>query len=323
MPVEERQAVFDNDGTLWCEKPMPVQLDFILRRLVAMAEAQPELQQRQPWAAAHQRDHGWSGQTVAEHYAGNDTRVRTLAARRARRLRRDEASRTSRRESDAFLRRAQHPMFDRGIHGVRLHADGRASRGLLANGFANYIASGGGRDFMRPVRQEVFGIPRERVIGSGSVLAYTLDERGGTIRTRVRQSTLDDGPQKPIRIWSRTGRRPLFAAGNSNGDIPMLDFTQRDDKPSMRLLILHDDPEREFAYTDGAEGALERADEEGWTVTSVKHDWKKVFSPARQTQLQSRAPCPTTISTASRHRSCTTSRSRAPSATSTSASSGS
>ena len=88
---------------------------------------------------------------------------------------------------------------------------------------------------------------------------------------------LDDGPQKPIRIWSRTGRRPLLAAGNSNGDVPMLHFTQHPDKPSLRLLVLHDDGEREFAYTTGAEQALDQAASDGWTVISVKNDWATVF----------------------------------------------
>jgi hypothetical protein len=86
-----------------------------------------------------------------------------------------------------------------------------------------------------------------------------------------------DGPQKPVRIWSRTGRRPLLAAGNSNGDIPMLDFTRHDDKPYLRLLILHDDADREFDYTSGAEQALERAQAAGWTVVSVKNDRLTVF----------------------------------------------
>ena len=130
---------------------------------------------------------------------------------------------------------------------------------LEANGIANYIASGGGRDFMRPISQEVYGIPRERVIGSSSTLDYTSDERGGTITHKAEADYLDDGPQKPIRIWSRTGRRPMVAAGNSNGDVQMLDFTQHQDKPSLRLLLLHDDGEREFDYTSGAEKALEKA----------------------------------------------------------------
>jgi hypothetical protein len=140
-----------------------------------------------------------------------------------------------------------------------------------------YIASGGGRDFMRPISREVYGIPRERVIGSSAMLAYTSNERGGTITHTAEPEYLDDGPQKPIRIWSRTGRRPLLACGNSNGDVPMLEFTQHENKPSLRVLVLHDDAEREFAYTAGAEQALERAKADGWTVSSIKDDWVTVF----------------------------------------------
>ena len=141
---------------------------------------------------------------------------------------------------------------------------------LAANGFANYIVSGGGRDFMRPVSQELYGVPRERVIGSATALTYTRDERGGTITHAPAPDYIDDGPEKPVRIWSRTGRRPLLAAGNSNGDIPMLDFTQHADRPSLRLLVLHDDAEREFAYTAGAEEALARAERDGWTVAGMQ-----------------------------------------------------
>jgi hypothetical protein len=148
---------------------------------------------------------------------------------------------------------------------------------LETNGFSNYIASGGGRDFMRPISREVYGIPRERVIGSATALEYTSDGVGGTIMRKPEADYLDDGREKPIRIWSRTGRRPLLAAGNSNGDIPMLDFAQHSDKPFLRLLVLHDDGEREFDYTSGAEQALERADTNGWTVVSVKNDWARVF----------------------------------------------
>src|ERR1700709_2449741 len=89
--------------------------------------------------------------------------------------------------------------------------------------------------------------------------------------------SLGDGPVKPIRIWSRTGRRPLLAAGNSNGDVPMLQFTQHEDKPFLRLLVLHDDDEREFAYTKGAEQAIDQAARDGWTVVSVKNEWTTVF----------------------------------------------
>jgi hypothetical protein len=127
------------------------------------------------------------------------------------------------------------------------------------------------------ISQEVYGIPRDRVIGSATTFQYTSDDRGGTITHKAEADYLDDGPQKPIRIWSRTGRRPLLAAGNSNGDIAMLDFTQHPGKPSLRLLVLHDDSEREFDYTSGSEQALEQADKSGWTTVSIKHDWTTVF----------------------------------------------
>jgi phosphoserine phosphatase len=276
VPVEDRVAVFDNDGTLWCEKPMPIQLDFILRRLAEMAEAQPELRERQPWKAAHERDYAWLGAVVTEHYAGDDTNVRTLAggilaAYDGIGVEDFEA------QADTFLRTAQHPSLGRGYLQCVYAPMVELLRFLDANGFSNYIASGGGRDFMRPISQDVYGIPRERVIGSSTAFAYTSDERGGTITKKAEADYLDDGPEKPVRIWNRTGRRPLLAAGNSNGDIEMLEFTQHPDKPTLRLLVLHDDSEREFDYTSGAEQALERAATDGWTVVSIKNDWATAF----------------------------------------------
>jgi phosphoserine phosphatase len=276
VPVEERVAVFDNDGTLWCEKPMPIQLDFILRRLAAMAEAKAELRDRQPWKAAYERDFGWLGAVVAEHYAGDDTNVKVLAGGILAAY--DGISVDDfEAQADEFLRSAQHPTLSRAYLECGYKPMVELLAYLEANGFSNYIASGGGRDFMRPISQELYGIPRERVIGSASTLAYTADERGGTITHKAEADYLDDGPEKPVRIWSRTGRRPLLAAGNSNGDVPMLQFTRHDDKPSLRLLVLHDDADREFDYVSGAEGALEQAGKDGWTVVSVKGDWETVF----------------------------------------------
>jgi phosphoserine phosphatase len=276
VPVENRLAVFDNDGTLWCEKPMPIQLDFILRRLVEMAEADAALRDRQPWKAAYERDYGWLSAVVAEHYAGNETNVRVLAAGVLAAY--DGVSvEDFEAHADAFLRSAQHPTLGRRYLDCAYTPMVELLAYLAANGFSNYIASGGGRDFMRPISQEVYGIPRQRVIGSSAALAYTSNDRGGTITHKAEADYLDDGPEKPIRIWSRTGRRPLVAAGNSNGDVPMLHFTQHRDKPFLRLLVLHDDGEREFAYTTGAENALDQAASDGWTVISVSNDWATVF----------------------------------------------
>jgi phosphoglycolate phosphatase-like HAD superfamily hydrolase len=276
VPLDERVAVFDNDGTLWCEKPMPIQLDFILRRLVEMAATKPELQERQPWKAAFERDYGWFGKLMADHYAGDDTNVRTLAGGILAAYEGISVE-DFEKESDAFLRSAQHPTLGRGYLDTAYAPMVELLGYLETNGFSNYIASGGGRDFMRPISQEIYGIPRDRVIGSASTFEYTSNERGGTITHKAEADYLDDGPQKPIRIWSRTGRRPLLAAGNSNGDIPMLDFTQHPDKPFLRLLVLHDDGEREFDYTSGAEQALEKAETNGWTLVSIKDDWATVF----------------------------------------------
>ena len=276
VPVEERLAVFDNDGTLWCEKPMPIQADFILRRLFEMAQADPELRGRQPWKAAYERDYGWLGKVLAEHYAGDETNVRTLlagvlAAFEGITVEDFEA------KANAFLRTVQHPTLGRAYLECAYRPMVELLGYLEANGFSNYIASGGGRDFMRPISQEVYGIPRDRVIGSATTFQYTSNDRGGTITHKAEADYLDDGPQKPIRIWSRTGRRPVLAAGNSNGDIPMLEFTHHQDRPVLRLLVLHDDAQREFDYTSGADQALEQANKSGWTVISIKDDWGTVF----------------------------------------------
>jgi phosphoserine phosphatase len=276
VPPEARIATFDNDGTLWCEKPMPIQLDFILRRLYAMAEAQPDLRERQPWKAAHERDYAWLGAVVDKHYAGDESGVKVLAggvlaAYDGMTVDDFEA------QSEEFLRNTQHPTLSRGYLQCAYAPMVELLGYLQENGFTNYIASGGGRDFMRPISQEVYGIPRERVIGSSSMLAYTSDDHGGSITHTAAPEYLDDGPQKPIRIWSRTGRRPLLAGGNSNGDVPMLEFAHREDKPTLQLLVLHDDADREFDYTAGAEQALEQARKDGWTVASIKDDWTTVF----------------------------------------------
>jgi hypothetical protein len=140
---------------------------------------------------------------------------------------------------------------------------------LGANGFTTYIASGGDRDFMRPVTNAIYGIPPERVIGSSNALRY----EDGSLFYKAEPDVFDDGPVKPVRIWSRIGRRPLLAAGNANGDLEMLEFAS-----GLRLLVVHDDAEREFDYQAGAERVIEHARAHGWTAVSVKDDWATVFA---------------------------------------------
>jgi len=276
VPPPERVAVFDNDGTLWCEKPMPIQLDFILRRLAAMADQDPELRTRQPWQAAYTRDYGWLGQVITRHYQGDDRELPVLAAGILQAFANITVE-DFEGQADAFLRSGQHPTLGRGYLACAYRPMVELLGYLEANGFANYIASGGGRDFMRPISQEVYGVPRQRVIGSSTSLAWEPGEGGGRIIRKPEADVLDDGPEKPVRIWSRVGRRPILAAGNSNGDLPMLQFAELPGRPGLRLLVLHDDPEREFDYTAGAERALEEAERRGWTVVSVKRDWATVF----------------------------------------------
>jgi hypothetical protein len=150
-------------------------------------------------------------------------------------------------------------------------------RFLESHGFTCYIASGGNRDFMRSITAEIYSIPPERVVGSSNGLRYTDDEHGGAVAYLAEPDVFDDGPVKPVRIWSRIGRRPVLAGGNSNGDIPMLRFAGGKGRPAIRLLVLHDDAEREFDYVKGAEQALAQAKTDGWTVVSVKGDWATVF----------------------------------------------
>jgi phosphoserine phosphatase len=276
VPEEERVAVFDNDGTLWCEKPMPIQLHFILERLSEMAAAQPELREREPWRGAFEKEYSWLGAAVTEHYAGDDAKAKVLGGAI---LGAYEGISVEEFEdqADTFLRGTNHPTLERPYVRCAYAPMVELLGYLSSHGFANYISSGGGRDFMRPISRELYGIPRDRVIGSTAELDYAPGPRGGTITHKASAEYLDDGPVKPLRIWSRVGRRPVLAAGNSNGDIQMLDYSQHDDKPCLRLLLLHDDPEREFDYTTGAEQALDRAGKEAWTVVSIKNDWARVF----------------------------------------------
>jgi hypothetical protein len=266
-PADGRIAVFDNDGTLWCEKPMPIQLDFILRRWGAMAEHDPSLRERQPFKAAHTRDFGWLSAAMTKHYQGDDGDLKLIIAGVNEAF--DGMSVDAYSESAAtFFTEAEHPSLRRPYTTCAYQPMVELLRYLEAHGFSTFIASGGDRDFMRAISQPVYGIPPERVIGSSFGLEYDEDKgliyKGGL-------EFLDDGPQKPVRIWSRIGRRPAFAGGNSNGDIPMLRFAD-----GFRLLVDHDDAEREFAYTAGAETALAA----GFVNVSVKDDWATVFADA-------------------------------------------
>jgi phosphoglycolate phosphatase-like HAD superfamily hydrolase len=259
VPPGDRIATFDNDGTLWCEKPAYPQADFLIRRWAEQAQADPTLADRQPWKAVVEGDRAWLGaatdhlpeliQGVTEAYDGFTT------------------SDFEQRVRD-FFDTAVHPTLDVPYTAVAFRPMRELIDLLTEHGFTVYICSAGGRDFVRVVSEEMYGIPRERVIGSGT----TLEFRAGEVyRTRGVEQPIDDGPGKPVHIWTRTGRRPLLAGGNADGDVAMLESAR------FGLLIDHDDPDREFAYRTGAEKALTAAGERGWTVVSMRDDFASVF----------------------------------------------
>jgi phosphoglycolate phosphatase-like HAD superfamily hydrolase len=241
-----------------------------------MAERAPELRGRQPWKAAYEKNYGWLKDALVKHYQGDNDDLKLLIGGVTRAF---EGMSVEEYEAEVrgFLERARHPTFGRSYRGCAFLPMVELLRYLEANGFTTFIASGGDRDFMRPMADELYGIPRERVIGSSFTLSYQEDERGGNILYKGAIDFFDDGPEKPVRIWSRVGRRPILAAGNGNGDIEMLQFAGGPTKPALRLLLLHDDAKREFDYVEGAERALDRVKAQNWTVVSLKTDWVTVF----------------------------------------------
>jgi hypothetical protein len=267
-------AVFDNDGTLWCEKPMPVQADFLLRRLARGAAANPSLVARQPWKAVIERDYRWLSNAITKHYQGDDSDLRVMADAL---LQAYEGVSVDEFEvaAEQFLASARHPVSGH-LYLENTYQPMIELLSLLTqNGFTNYVASGGGRDFMRTMTESAYSIPRERIIGSSVALKYDA-ERHAVVHV-AGLDVFDDGPAKVVQIWNRLGRKPILACGNSNGDIEMMDFTSYS-RPSLELLILHDDAQKEYSYIAGAERAIDRATREGWPIVSVKNDWRLAFT---------------------------------------------
>ncbi len=276
VPPAERIAVFDNDGTLWCEKPMYIQLDYLLRKLAAQAESDPSLRSRQPWKAAWEKNFDWLGGAITKHYQGDDSDLQTLLGGI---LSLSEGQVVEQIEADAkdFVENERHPTLGYAYRDCIYQPMLELLQYLEANGFINYIVSGGGRDFMRGFVHDLYGIPRERAIGSTVAYRYVEGEDGGAIEQKAELDVIDDGPGKPIQIWHVIGRRPILAAGNSNGDLPMLAFAGGPSLPALRLLVVHDDADREFDYVAGAEKVISTALTRGWTTVSIKSEWRKVF----------------------------------------------
>ena len=272
-----RVAVFDNDGTLWTEKPLVIQLDFTIRRFRQLAENDRVLRTQQPYQAAYEGDLDWMDAAMVKHYRGDDSDLKLLMGAVPRAFESLTVEEYDRRVKE-FFDQADNPGLKRPYRECGYLPMVELLRYLEANGFATYIASGGDRDFMRPVAEGMYGIPPERIIGSALGITYSYEGGQSALMYKGAMDFFDDGPEKPIRIWSRIGRRPILAFGNSNGDVPMLAYAGSSSLPALRILLLHDDSEREFDYVAGAEQALEVAKQENWTVVSIKNDWAQVFA---------------------------------------------
>lgn len=278
VPPEARVAVFDNDGTLWSEKPIPTQLHYLLERWKSAVEADPSLAGRQPYEAAVTGDLAWLSEAIDKHYAGDDSDVRLLIAGVAA-----ASSGSSVEEYEAsvaaFYRDARQLTLDSSYSRTVYQPMVELIRLLDAHDFRTYIVSGGDRDFMRPMTHEYYGIPPQRVVGTGMGLEY--DAEHNVVRYTPELAFMADGPEKPVRIWMRVGRRPILAGGNSNGDIPMLRFAQGGPR-SLSLLIHHDDDtgRGDQPYDTGGEEALAAAAVHDFTVVSVRDDWAQVFPTA-------------------------------------------
>jgi phosphoserine phosphatase len=275
LPPEERVAAFDNDGTLTCERPT-VQGAFILQRLAAVARADQTLASKDPWAAALGGDLDWVDRALTKHYQGDDADLKVLLEAVLTTFSELSVERFAAQVTE-FFETAQHPRFVRPFTEVVYRPMRELLDYLASNDFTCYIVSGGGRDFLRPISQSAFGIPPERVVGSAPTMVFSADVEPAEIIRQPSLDILDDGPAKAIYLWDRAGRRPILAAGNADGDIPLLHYAGMPGEPRMRMVIVHDDADREFAYALGSDLVRRMAAERDWTVVSMKRDWERIL----------------------------------------------
>lgn len=271
VPPPARIATFDNDGTLWCEQPLQVQFFFAFDRVEQLASKDPTLSQRQPFKAVLERDYGTlfglGKQALFElafatHAGVTDEEFLQAAA--------------------DWLATARHPKFDRLYKECAYRPQAELLAYLRENGFKTYIVSAGGVDFMRAFADEAYGIPREQVIGSSVKLRYnSIDNRVSLVKLPELNS-FGDREVKALNIGLHIGRRPLLAFGNSDGDLAMMRYAKSGSGARLALLLHHDDEEREAAYDrefrlSPLSEALDKAQDYGITVVSMKRDWKVVF----------------------------------------------
>ena len=275
VPASQRLAVFDNDGTLWPENPMPFQLSFALDELKRRLPDEPAWKDDPMVQAALAGD---LPTLLADHYKGlfhiiDLTGSGMTTEEFADRVR-------------AWFANAKHPRFDRPYDQLAYQPMLEVLEFLRANGFKTCIVSGGGADFMRVFAERVYGIPPEQVIGSNTRTVFELRDSGPVLVKTMNDLFIDDKSGKPVAIHQFLGRRPIACFGNSDGDKAMLEYTTiNNPHPSFGLIVHHTDADREYAYDSSPKSsgklveALADAPKRGWIVVDMKADWEKIFAP--------------------------------------------
>ncbi len=270
---EERIATFDNDGTLWAEQPMYVQMIFALERVKALAPKHPEWKDQQPFKAALEGD-------LKSVLAGDKHALLEL-------IMATHANNTTEEFSQIvtnWLATAKHPKTKRPYTDMVYQPMLELLDYLRASGFKTYITSGGGIEFVRPWAEKVYGIPPEQIIGSSIKTEFKIRD-GNPVLVRLPELNFNDDKEgKPVAINQHIGRRPIAAFGNSDGDLQMLQWTAAGDGERLMLLVHHTDANREYAYDRDShvgklDKALDQADANGWIIVDMKKDWKTVFPP--------------------------------------------
>ena len=277
VPVPERIATFDNDGTLWCEQPVPVQLYFVLDRVKALAPRHPEWNTTEPFASLLRGD-------LQTALAGGDRSLLEIVMATHAGVTTAEFEQIVK----DWIAAAKHPKTGQLFTDMVYQPMLEVLSYLRANGFKTFIVSGGGIEFMRPWAERAYGIPPEQIVGSSIKTEFEVRD-GKPVLVRLPELNFnDDKADKPVGINRHIGRRPIAAFGNSRGDKEMLEYTQGGGGARFELLVLHDDAAREYAYGPalglpepklGAfpQALYDQAKKDGWTVVSMKNDWRQVF----------------------------------------------
>jgi hypothetical protein len=269
IPPNERIATFDNDGTLWCEKPMPIQLFFALDRVKALAPQHPEWKTKEPFASLLKGD-------VKAAMAGGEHALLEIVMATHTGMTVGEFEKMVK----DWIATAKHPTTKQPFTKMVYQPMIELLACLRANGFKTFIVSGGGIEFMRPWTEKVYGIPPEQVVGSSGKTKYEMRDGQPVLVKLPEINFIDDKEGKPVGINQHIGRKPILSAGNvfSGGDIAMLRYCQSHPGATLQLMVNHDDAAREFAYAEPDDASLKAAAANGWMVVSMKGDWKKIFA---------------------------------------------